>query len=61
LRFLTPDVVIGRAVPSDKMLAKARERLRTAADGIRAGDFTANPTYQACEYCPYAGICPDRV
>jgi len=61
LRFLTPDVVVGRAAPSAKMLRKAREQLRTAADGIRMADFTANPTYRACEYCPYAGICPDRV
>jgi len=61
LRFLTPDVVVGRAVPSEKMLGKARERLCTAADGIRAGAFPASPTYHACEYCPYASICPDRV
>ncbi len=61
LRFLTPEVVVGRAVPSEKMLAKAREQLRSAADGIRSGEFPARPTYHACEYCSYAGICPDRV
>lgn len=60
LRFLTPDVIIGHAVPTDRMLAKARQEIETAAAGIRSETFPGQPTYRACRYCPYAGICPDR-
>jgi len=60
LRFLTPEVIIGRADPSEKMLASARKNIATAAEGIRLGDFPGEPTYRACQYCAYAAICPDR-
>ena len=60
LRFLTPDVVIGRAVPTEKMLDKAQQDIETASAGIRLGEFPGEPVYRACQYCPYAGICPDR-
>jgi len=32
--------------------------IETAAAGIRAGRFPAEPAYQACQYCPYRPICP---
>ena len=60
LRFLTPDVVIGHAVPTDRMLDKAQQDIETASAGIRLGEFPGEPVYRACQYCPYAGICPDR-
>jgi len=60
LRFLTPDLIVGRAKPTEKMLAKAVEEMEHAAAGIRAGVFRAEPTYQACRYCAYAPICPER-
>ncbi|MCK4570435.1 PD-(D/E)XK nuclease family protein, partial [Candidatus Bipolaricaulota bacterium] len=60
LRFLTPDVVIGRTLPTEKMLDKARQDMEKAATGIRLGDFPGEPEYRACQYCPYASICPDR-
>jgi DNA helicase II / ATP-dependent DNA helicase PcrA len=60
LRFLTPDVVIGRAAPSAKMLDAARQDIREAAVGIRSSAYPATPDYGACQYCPYAGICLDR-
>ncbi len=60
LRFLTPAILIGRVTPTQKMLESARNDIRTAAEGIRLGDFPADPTYRACQYCAYAAICPDR-
>ncbi|MCK5212397.1 MAG: exodeoxyribonuclease V subunit gamma [Dehalococcoidia bacterium] len=60
LRFLTPDVIIGRTTPTEKMLESARSDITTAAEGIRLGDFPGEPAYNACQYCAYATICPDR-
>ena len=60
LRFLTPSLIVGRAEPTEKMLAKAVDEMHRAAAGIRAGVFHADPTYQACRYCAYAPICPER-
>ncbi|MBU0595959.1 ATP-dependent helicase [Candidatus Bipolaricaulota bacterium] len=60
LRFLTPSIVIGRTVPTEKSLQKASDDIRHAAEGIRANRFPAEPAYQACGYCPFATICPSR-
>ncbi|MCK4355815.1 PD-(D/E)XK nuclease family protein, partial [Candidatus Bipolaricaulota bacterium] len=60
LRFLTPEMIIGRYVPSEKTLDKARSDIETAAAGIRSGDFPANPTYLGCTYCAYRSICPAK-
>ena len=60
LRFLTPEVIVGRAEPSQKMLESARADIASAAAGIRRGDFPGEPTYRACQYCAYATICPDH-
>jgi len=60
LRFLTPDVLIGRTAPTDKMLDKARDAIRATAEGVRASHFPADPAYQACRYCDFATICPAR-
>ncbi len=58
LFFLTPEVIVGRAVPDEKTLERALKDIETAAAGIRKGHFPAEPTYQACLYCPYRSICP---
>ncbi len=58
LRFLTPDVIVGRTVPEQKRMQRARDEIAQAASGIRAGAFPGEPIYRACRYCPYAGICP---
>jgi len=50
--------VVGRVGVEPKRLARARERIRTAAVGIRAGDFAARPDPVVCGYCPYRAICP---
>ncbi|MCS7240617.1 MAG: ATP-dependent helicase [Candidatus Bipolaricaulota bacterium] len=58
LRFLTPEVVVGRAEPTDKLLKWAWECILTAAEGIRREDFQPKPSFTACQYCAYRAICP---
>ena len=50
--------LIGRAQLDDRRLARARELIARAAEGIRARDFEAKPDAVACTYCPYRDICP---
>ncbi len=61
LRFLTPEVVVGRAVPTEKMLHHALTAIHAAEAGIRSGDFTARPSFTACSYCAYRPICPSAL
>ncbi len=60
LRFLTPEIVVGRAVPSEKTIERAVADMERAATGIRSASFPGRPIYQACRYCAYAAICPER-
>ena len=60
LRFLTPEVVVGRAAPSAKTLERTAKDIERAAEGIRAASFPGEPAYQACRYCAYAAICPRK-
>ena len=60
LRFLTPEVVVGRAVPSERTIERAATYMERAAEGIRAAAFPGEPIYQACRYCAYAAICPEK-
>ncbi|MEI8335039.1 MAG: ATP-dependent DNA helicase, partial [Chloroflexota bacterium] len=57
LHFLGSGIV-GRAEVDEKRLAKARDLIRKAADGIRAGEFGATPDYIACQYCAFRDVCP---
>jgi RecB family exonuclease len=57
LHFLDSGV-IGTTRPEVARLDRARDKIRTAAAGIRAGDFSATPNSFACGYCPYRQICP---
>jgi DNA helicase-2/ATP-dependent DNA helicase PcrA len=50
--------LIGRVEVDPKRLARARERIATAAAGIRARDYTPKPEYLACTYCAFRDICP---
>jgi len=61
LRFLTPVVLVGRAVPTPKRIAHAESEIEATAAGIRAREFPGTPAYRACSYCAYAGICPSRI
>jgi len=60
LRFLTPQVIVGGYEPSEKTVQKALSEIESAATGIRANRFPADPTYLACTYCPYRSICPAK-
>jgi DNA helicase-2/ATP-dependent DNA helicase PcrA len=53
--------LIGRVEVDPKRLAKARERIATAAAGMRARDYTPKPDYLACTYCAFRDICPASV
>jgi CRISPR/Cas system-associated exonuclease Cas4 (RecB family) len=57
LHFLDSGLV-GRATLEAPRLERARERISTAAAGIRARDYTPTPTTMACTYCPFREICP---
>jgi DNA helicase-2/ATP-dependent DNA helicase PcrA len=58
LHFLESGIV-GRSSASPKRLAKAAEQVTSVSDGIRAGDFAANPAPMRCGFCPFREICPD--
>ncbi len=57
LHFLGADLV-GRAAKGEKELRRAEERIRTAAAGVRAGDFAAKPDWHNCSVCEFKTICP---
>jgi DNA helicase-2/ATP-dependent DNA helicase PcrA len=57
LHFLDSGLV-GRAPVDQARLAKARQKIATAAAGMRARDYTARPDRMTCTYCPYREICP---
>ena len=50
--------LVGRAAVEPKRLDKARDRIRTAAAGIRARSFEPRPDYLSCSYCAFRDICP---
>jgi DNA helicase-2/ATP-dependent DNA helicase PcrA len=60
LHFLDTGVT-GRVDVDPRRLAKGRERIATAAAGMRARDYTPKPDRTTCGYCPYRSICPSSV
>ncbi|HEX5822856.1 MAG TPA: ATP-dependent DNA helicase [Candidatus Limnocylindrales bacterium] len=60
LHFLDTGI-IGRAEVDPRRLARGRERIATAAAGIRARDYTPKPDRTTCSYCPFRAICPSSV
>jgi DNA helicase-2/ATP-dependent DNA helicase PcrA len=60
LHFLESGIE-GHSSPTPKRLAGAAEQVASAADGIRAGRFDANPSPTRCGYCPFREICPDAM
>jgi DNA helicase-2/ATP-dependent DNA helicase PcrA len=60
LHFLDSGL-IGRVELEPARLEKARQKIATAAAGIRARDYTAKPSAMACSYCPFRDICPSSV
>ncbi|MBI2777128.1 MAG: ATP-dependent helicase [Chloroflexi bacterium] len=57
LHFLDSGLV-GRAPIEAARLDKAREKIRVAAAGIRARDYSPKPDTMTCTYCPFREICP---
>lgn len=57
LHFLESDIV-GRALKGEKELRRAEAKIREAAEGIRAGDFTARPGWHVCNNCEFRSVCP---
>jgi len=50
--------LVGTVPVERKRIEKARESIRTAAEGIRARSFAAKPDHLACSYCAFREICP---
>jgi DNA helicase-2/ATP-dependent DNA helicase PcrA len=48
----------GRAVKGEREFARALERIRSAEEGIRAGDYDAKPEWESCRTCEFKAICP---
>jgi DNA helicase-2/ATP-dependent DNA helicase PcrA len=57
LRFVDTGIT-GAADVEDEHLEAARERVREAAAGIRAGRFPPRPDQRNCGYCAYRLFCP---
>jgi len=57
LHFLESGL-IGKAVKTDKDFTKLEDKIKKAEAGIRARNFKASPSYQACNWCAYSRICP---
>jgi DNA helicase-2/ATP-dependent DNA helicase PcrA len=53
--------LIGEVEVDPRRLARARDRIATAAAGMRARDYTPKPDYLACTYCAFRDICPSSV
>ncbi len=60
LHFLDSGLV-GKVEVDPKRLARARDRIGTAAAGIRARDYPATPDQMACSWCPFRDICPASI
>jgi DNA helicase-2/ATP-dependent DNA helicase PcrA len=60
LHFLDTGIT-GRVEVDAKRLVKGRERIATAAAGMRARDYTPKPDRTTCGYCPFRAICPSSV
>ena len=57
LRFIETEVTGVHQVTEDD-LEEAKEQLREAARGIRAGRFEAKPQEYSCHWCAFQAICP---
>jgi hypothetical protein len=57
--FFLMNGVIGTFTPTESSLAKVRENIVRASNGIRAQEFTATPSKMDCENCPFSRYCDD--
>lgn len=52
--------IVGSTRKTEQDLEEVRTRIRTAAQGIRAGRFEPTPSVRLCQYCVFRDICPSR-
>jgi DNA helicase-2/ATP-dependent DNA helicase PcrA len=52
--------LVGRLPVTDEVLAEAEAAIDEAAAGIRRREYTAAPTYTACQMCAFRAVCPSR-
>jgi DNA helicase-2/ATP-dependent DNA helicase PcrA len=50
--------VIGRVTPDRGRMARAAGKVRSVADGVLVGSFSATPGAVTCGFCPFHEICP---
>ncbi|MFQ5769142.1 MAG: ATP-dependent helicase, partial [bacterium] len=50
--------IVGQAEVTDKRLATFVHKIHTAAQGIRARDYTPTPSVFDCKYCAFSDVCP---
>jgi len=50
--------LVGSTQKSEADLDKTWDRIKKVAEGIRAANYHATPSYIACNYCAYNEICP---
>jgi DNA helicase-2/ATP-dependent DNA helicase PcrA len=49
---------VGEYRPDEKASTKAEEEIKIVEEGVRSGNFEAQPSYFACSLCPFNRICP---
>ncbi|HEV8481833.1 MAG TPA: ATP-dependent DNA helicase [Candidatus Eisenbacteria bacterium] len=52
--------LVGRLPVTDEVLGEAEAAIDEAAAGIRRRQYTAAPTYTACQMCAFRAVCPSR-
>lgn len=57
--FFLMNGIVGTFVPTESSLAKVRENIVRASNGIRSQEFTATPSKMDCENCPFSRYCDD--
>ena len=57
--FFLMNGVIGTFVPTESVIEKTKEKIIKAAKGIRAQEFSANPSDINCKYCTFRRYCDD--
>ncbi|HID31785.1 MAG TPA: ATP-dependent helicase, partial [bacterium (Candidatus Stahlbacteria)] len=50
--------IIGRMRKIGDKIKKSEQRIATAIEGIRRGDFQPRPVFKACAFCPFNDHCP---
>jgi len=50
--------IVGEYEPDKTIIVKAEEEIKIVEEGIRSGNFQAQPSYFACSLCPFNRICP---